>query len=323
MEIPRLPLKGLEDKVTGAVGAEWLIHDSASKDAPVCVFYHGGAYTQRRPPGHRPITALLATRGIKVLSVDYRLAPEDPFPAALTDAITVYRHVLSSGVPSSRIFMSGDSAGGGLTYGALLWTRDNNEGVPMPAGVIPIAPWVDVIGFSPTLHLADEFENDMLARGFPGKEYFHTDPDGLMKNILVSPLYDEVKPNKKLPPQMVVIATVDRLYAENLAIVLKRIAGGEAITVDLNEDQVHVFQILSWLPQSVTCLDRMADFMKSISTSPSTSPYSRTSSNWITMDGKVHASTVTALRDRLKSLVERRDRMDADKLAAYVGAAKL
>ncbi|KAJ3341009.1 hypothetical protein HDU93_005873 [Gonapodya sp. JEL0774] len=303
VSFPRLPLKGLEDVVSGNVPAEWIIKDGAAPDAPVCVYCHGGGYTGGSLTSHRPITALLAQRGIRVLSVDYRLAPENPFPAAITDAVSAYRYVLTTGVPSSRVFLSGDSAGGGLIYAVAIWTRDNKEGVPMPGGLLPIAPWIDLSSASPTLKLRGSFDNDMLEVGFQSNGYTWKDHDALSKLPLVSPLYDDVKPSKKLPPQMVIMGAIDRLVGEDIAIVLKRVAGGESITADFNED-----------------------FMKSLSAAPSNSPYLRSSSNYINSEGKLSPSSFSALADVLRKATTDLAKLNEERTKIYsavVAAAKL
>lgn len=81
--------------------------------------------------------------GLRVLSVDYRMAPEAPFPAGVVDAVCAYKYLLDNGTPASKIVISGDSAGGGLTYALAVYLRDHQSELPMPAGIAALTPWID------------------------------------------------------------------------------------------------------------------------------------------------------------------------------------
>lgn len=110
---------------------------------PVVLYLHGGGYAIGSALSHRHLAAQIASAaGGLVHALDYRLAPEHPFPAAVEDAVAAYRALLDSGVAPGRIFVAGDSAGGGLTVAAALAARD--AGLPQPAGLFAISPWVDL-----------------------------------------------------------------------------------------------------------------------------------------------------------------------------------
>lgn len=133
----------------GGVVALWVaVADDPSVDdgaAPVVLHFHGGGYVMASPQTHvGMLSRLAASSGGRALSVDYRLAPEDPFPAAPTDALSTYRWLLDSGIAPGRIVVAGDSAGGGLAVGLLVAARD--AGLPQPAGAILMSPWVDLTG---------------------------------------------------------------------------------------------------------------------------------------------------------------------------------
>src|SRR5262245_11881485 len=122
--------------------AEWLTPPGARGDA-VVLYFHGGGYAIGSPRSHRHLVAAIArAAGTRALLLDYRLAPEHPFPAALEDAVAAYEWLLARGIAPERIVVGGDSAGGGLTMATLLALRD--RGLPRPAGGICISPWVDL-----------------------------------------------------------------------------------------------------------------------------------------------------------------------------------
>ncbi|MGH7385416.1 MAG: alpha/beta hydrolase fold domain-containing protein, partial [Candidatus Rokuibacteriota bacterium] len=109
----------------------------------VVLYLHGGGYVIGSPRSHRHLAAAIArAAATDALLLDYRLAPEHPYPAAVDDATAAYRWLLDQGVAPERIVIAGDSAGGGLTVAALLALREAR--VPLPAGGVCISPWVDL-----------------------------------------------------------------------------------------------------------------------------------------------------------------------------------
>src|SRR5205823_10273307 len=153
------------------------------------LFLHGGAFIIGSPNLYRHLTWRIASAArSRVLAVDYRLAPEHPFPAALEDAFTAYNWLLTRGTDPSRIAVMGDSAGGGLVFSLMLRLRD--EGYPLPAAAAALSPWTDLALTGASLRVnaiydpmlsADDpplFVNDYLAGADPRAPY-------------VSPLYGD------------------------------------------------------------------------------------------------------------------------------------
>lgn len=128
---------------------EWVRGPGAGTEA-ILLFLHGGALVSGSPAGHRELTARIsAASGLPVLSLEYRLAPEHPFPAALEDVLAAYRWLLAQGHGPQRLFLGGESAGGGLALQAVLRMRE--EGTPLPRGVAflsPVTDWVRLDGES-------------------------------------------------------------------------------------------------------------------------------------------------------------------------------
>jgi acetyl esterase/lipase len=133
----------------GGVAAEWSVPPGAAKDRAI-LYLHGGGYAIGSIASHRHLVAALArAAGTRALALDYRLAPEHAFPAAVDDALAGYRFLLANGFSADRIAVAGDSAGGGLTVATLLAARA--AGLPQPACGFCISPWVDLEGLGESM----------------------------------------------------------------------------------------------------------------------------------------------------------------------------
>lgn len=211
-----------------------------------------------RSLGHSsiPFRLLLTTNPFHILAVPRyrsvhrrcaptdRMAPEDPHPAAVVDALAAYKYVLSLGVPPSKIVLAGDSAGGGLTYATAIYLRDNPTFAPQVAGLAPISPWIDLTASSPTDILRDEFDSCIISAGQSSTEGMRFAYAGgkdkhphKAKEPTFSPLFDFKK--EKLPPAITSLATVDRLLGMDLAYYIRKLGEGETVQVDIYEDQFH------------------------------------------------------------------------------------
>ncbi|TPX40663.1 hypothetical protein SeMB42_g00993 [Synchytrium endobioticum] len=298
LDIPRQPLSGFETNISGSFSAELYAPSAAGKadDLPMILYCHGGGYRHGNTLTHRGVTTGLAKRGVRVLSINYRLAP---FPAAWTDGLSAYRYLLESiNIPASNIVISGDSAGGGLTYGIALLCRD--QGLPMPAGLAPISPWVDISCAGPCFQFDDEFAADILVPANLSKSYAKIPSHARLP--YVSPLYDIPSKRSLLPAQIITTGTVDRLLAECLAMYLKRTEAGEIVQLYIFEDGMHVFQLLPFIPSCTTALDLGVSFAKDVCNGKDI----RSATFWVKNDGK----TVTEIprqhvKNRLEELLNR------------------
>ena len=132
----------IEPVAAGGVPAEWVTIQGV-EPARTILYLHGGAYVLGSPYSHRVITTDLARHAAaRVLALDYRLAPEHPFPAAVEDALSAYRWLLETGTPSTEIVIAGDSAGGGLTLSTLVALRA--DGADLPSAGVLLSPWADL-----------------------------------------------------------------------------------------------------------------------------------------------------------------------------------
>ena len=194
----------------GGVPTEW-VEAKAKPGEGVLHYLHGGGYAVGSPQTHQPITTRLALgAGVKVAALDYRLAPEHPFPAALDDAVSAYQALLAMGTKPSQIVVGGDSAGGNLAIVLALKLRD--LGLPQPAALLLFSPWTDMTASGESMQsrakaelmLSAEFAAEM--RGFyaPGRE---------LAEPLLSPLFADLK---GLPPQFIQVGGREILLSDAL-----------------------------------------------------------------------------------------------------------
>ncbi len=245
--------------------AEWLVpkgvKDSAT-ETPVLLYLHGGGYILCSPDTHRPLIATLAKKsGQRALVIDYRLAPEHPFPAAIEDALKAYRWLLAQGTPASSITVAGDSAGGGLTLALLLSLRDAGE--PMPAGAALLSPWTD-LAMSGWSHITHAKRDPMLSVEAALLGARHYLGPVSPTNPLASPLYAKLD---GLPPLAIHVGGNEILLDDSLRLADRARAAGVEVEVKVWPDLPHVFQAASFLPEARQSLGELAEFLKSAAAS--------------------------------------------------------
>ncbi len=240
----------------GGVAGESVLAPGAG-DKEAVLYFHGGGYVIGSPRTHRTLTGKLSqTSDAVVKAIDYRLAPENPFPAALDDALAAYRALLEN-YPAEKIAVSGDSAGGGLAFALLLKLRE--EGLPMPACAAPISPWTDLTGQSATLvSLADK---DPMVQKEPLLEMaalYHGKQSA--KNPFVSPLFADLS---GLPPLLVLVGSDETLLDDSRAIHKNAQSAGVQSTLEIWPDMIHVWPMFhTFLPEGAQALDKIGKFMR-------------------------------------------------------------
>jgi acetyl esterase/lipase len=218
------------------VRGEWVIPRHATEDR-VLLYLHGGAWVMGSPRTHRALVADLACRaGVRALSMDYRLAPEHPYPAALDDSVNGYEWLLANGVEPARIVVAGDSAGGNLALALLLRLRDAET--PLPAGAVLLSPVTD-LGLGGASHVTrrpvDPFFAKADLRAFIASYAATHD----LRDPYLSPLHADLR---GLPPLLVHVGDHEVLLDDAVRLgELARAAGVEARTVVWPE-MTHVFQ---------------------------------------------------------------------------------
>src|SRR5262245_57487061 len=215
------------ERVTAPVQpAEWLTPPGARPSA-VVLYLHGGGYVIGSPRSHRHLAAAIArASAARALLLDYRLAPEQPFPAALDDALAAYEWLLAHGIASRHLVIAGDSAGGGLTVATLLALRD--RGRPLPAAGVCISPWVDLTcsGASYASKAAVDpivtrDSVDMMAKAYAGT--------GEPKAPLLSPLFADLR---GLPPLLVQVGSDEVLLDDALGLAERARRAGVEVAVE-------------------------------------------------------------------------------------------
>jgi phosphinothricin tripeptide acetyl hydrolase len=241
-----------------AAPAEWLRPPSAAPGR-VVLYLHGGGYVIGSPRSHRHLAAAIAgAAGASALLLDYRLAPEHPFPAAVEDATAAYRWLLDQAIAPEHIVIAGDSAGGGLTVATLLALREAR--VPLPAGGVCISPWVDLTcsGASyATKAAADPIVRragvEEMARAYLGA----TPP----RTPLASPLFADLR---GLPPLLIHVGSDEVLLDDAVRLAERAKAGGVDATLEIYDRMIHVWHwFLPMLDEAQTAVEAIGRFVRS------------------------------------------------------------
>ena len=247
----------IEPLTVAGVAAEW-IRTPGSSDR-VVVYFHGGGYVMGSLNTHRELCSRIS-RSCKasVLNVDYRLAPENPYPAAVEDGVASYRWLLEQDTDPAKILMGGDSAGGGLTLATLIKLK--RDGIPLPAAGLLLSPWTDLAVTGESLASRAELDPMIDRKGITSlAQVYCGDQDS--RDPLISPLYGDLT---GLPPLLIQVGGAEVLYDDAARLAAK--AESEGVSVDLQEweEAFHVFQAVSTLPEAAEALARMGVFADSV-----------------------------------------------------------
>jgi len=239
------------------VPAEW-VTAAGTEAARTILYLHGGGYVIGSPATHRGLAERLSkAAGARVLVIDYRLAPEHPFPAPVEDATKAYRWLLASGVSASSIAVAGDSAGGGLTAATLIALRD--AGDALPAAGICLSPWVDMEGIGESMTLRAELDPMVQKEGLLGMARLYlqgADP----RSPLAAPLYADLH---GLPPLLVQVGTSETLYDDATRLAERAKAAGVNVTLEPWDEMIHVWHLFAeMLPEGQKALDRIGEFVR-------------------------------------------------------------
>jgi monoterpene epsilon-lactone hydrolase len=235
---------------------EWVIPDAKHDESRVLLYLHGGGYVSCNARTHRPITASLARRaGQRVLTLDYRLAPEFPFPAAVDDAARAYTWLLETGIKPENITIAGDSAGGGLVLATMLRLKANQQ--PLPARAACLCPWVDLTGSGSYRN----GENCAMFRPEDGGAFAALYLNGAAANLPeASPIFGDLT---GLPPLLIHISTTELLFDEALRLHEKANKSGVESTLRAYPGLPHDWHLfLGIIPEAETALKEVAAFIK-------------------------------------------------------------
>ena len=235
------------------VKAEW----SATADADpakVVLYLHGGGYVIGSLDSHRHLVVEVGRAArARTLAIDYRMAPEHLFPAAVDDAVAAYR-ALREQTPG-KIVVAGDSAGGGLALAMLISLRDS--GAPLPAAVALFSPWTDLAGTGDSLRTNDGrcamFRGANISKG---ARFYLGDADP--RNPLASPLYADLA---GLPPMLIHVGKDETLLDDSTRLADRARAAGVRIEMTIWPVVPHVWQLIPAMPEARRSLREAARFL--------------------------------------------------------------
>lgn len=238
--------------------AEWL-RPKAAPEGKVLLYFHGGAYLVGSCQTHRQLVSHIARAArINALVPEYRLAPEHPFPAAIEDAVGVYRSLLAQGFKPSDIYIAGDSAGGGLTIATLLSLR--HAAVPLPAAAVLLSPFLDVTasGESAVTRAGQDPWFDAKEVVVVADNYCRGGED--LKHPLVSPVFANVA---GLPPTFIQVGDDEILLSDSTRFAEKMKAAGLDVEIEIWPEMWHVFQLfVGKMPESRRAIRRIGAYLR-------------------------------------------------------------
>ena len=227
----------IEPASVGGVKAEWVCAPATRREQAV-LYLHGGGFKIGSINSHRELMANISdAAGCRVLGIDYRLAPEHPFPAALEDVLATYEWLRSEGYQPRELAFAGDSAGAGLALSAMLALRDAHR--PLPAAAVLMSPWTDLTASGPSYQSradADPIYRRSMILMMAGA---YLGPDGDARAPLVSPLFGDLN---GLPPMLIQVGDREIVLSDSVLLAEKARAAGVEVAVEIWEGMIHVFQ---------------------------------------------------------------------------------
>ena len=241
----------------GGVDGEWISPANAPEDKAI-LYFHGGGFRIGSVASHRDLIAQIAlASGCRVLAINYRLAPEHRFPAALDDAIAAYGWMLDRGLKSDNIAFAGDSAGGNLVLAAMLALRERR--LPLPVSAVLMSPWTDLAATGASYVSRAEadpiHQRPMilaLAKNYLGGQGDPYDP-------LVSPLYADLE---GLPPLLIQVGDRETVLDDSVMFADMARAAGIDVNLEVWDGMIHVFQMFgAELPEAHQAIASIAGFL--------------------------------------------------------------
>lgn len=225
----------LEAVNANGVPAEWSSTPGAARDR-VIMYVHGGGYVIGSIKSHRHlVTELGRAAGTRALSVDYRLAPEHPFPAAVDDALSAYRYLLAQGFKPGNIAIAGDSAGGGLTAATLVAIRD--AGLPQPACGFCISPWVDLEATGNSMTELASVDPMVQKEGLDGMAAAYLG-GAHPRTPLAAPLHADFR---DVAPMLIHVGAAETLLDDSIRLASRAGAADVEVRLEVWPEMIHVW----------------------------------------------------------------------------------
>jgi len=248
----------VESTQLAGIDVDWL-RPKEARPEKILLYLHGGAYVLGSRRTHRQLVSHMAREaGVTAIMPEYRLAPEHPFPAAIDDAVAVYRGLLESGIKPEDIVISGDSAGGGLSVATLLTLR--HAGDPLPAAVVLLSPFLDVTGSGESATTRadrdpwfDVNDLEVVARYYcPDESEWH--------NPLVSPVFANVA---GLPPMLIQVGDDEILLSDSTRFAENLEKAGVEVELEVWPEMWHVFQMfVGKMPESRKAIVKIGEYIR-------------------------------------------------------------
>jgi monoterpene epsilon-lactone hydrolase len=244
----------------GSVPGEWIVPQGAPADRAL-LYIHGGGFIFGSLDSHRALIARLArAAGTRAFSLDYRLAPEHPFPAAPEDSLEAYRGLVKSGIDPKRIVVAGDSAGGNLTLVVMLALRKAGE--PLPAAAVCLSPVTDMAWTGESMRtkrgidpIFPEGESAPLGSSIKSDYIGSEDP----RDPMISPLYADLR---GLPPILLHVGEDEVLLDDSVRLAERVRAAGGSATVVVWKGMWHVFQVFApFIPEATQSIRQIGEFV--------------------------------------------------------------
>ena len=224
----------------------------------VLYYLHGGAYLGGSPRTHRGMLAHIAkASGATVIAIDYRLAPEHPYPAALDDAVAGWKALLADGLAPSKLVIGGDSAGGNLALVTAIALRD--AGLPLPAGLVLLSPWTDMSSSGRSMGTRAERDRLLTVRGIDraAREFANGLP---LTDPRLSPLFANLK---GLPKMLIQVGDDEVLLDDSLRLADAARKAGVDVTLEHRMGLWHVWQVMAgWMPEADQAVAAIGDFVR-------------------------------------------------------------
>jgi epsilon-lactone hydrolase len=241
----------------GGIAGEWIAAPGAGEERTI-YWLHGGGYCIGSINTHRSLLGgISAASGARAFAIDYRLAPEHPFPAAVEDGVSGYLWLLSTGVDPARVIIGGDSAGGGLTMATLIALKE--DGKPLPAAAVCISPWTDMTITGDSVVSKAEADPMINAEGITRVRdaYVGTaDP----RSPLASPIYSDLS---GLPPLLIQVGENEVLLSDSTRLAERAEDAGVDVTLEVWPDMIHVWHFFAgMLPEGQQAIDRIGAWAK-------------------------------------------------------------
>ncbi len=240
---------------------EWVSTDTSDPDRRI-LYIHGGSWMAGRVEKYRPhIARIAAATGCTVLAIDYRLAPENPFPKGLEDCVTAYEWMRHNDSEFTKVanstFIIGDSAGGNLTLATLLVLKDRQ--IDMPDAAVALSPVTDMSWSSHSIKTNAKVDVALNAKLMPLISYGYLQDKVEPKTPYVSPLFGDLH---GLPPLLLQVGDTEILLDDSILFVEKAEAAGVDVTLEVYPDMPHVFQAFApYLPDANQALQRIGEFI--------------------------------------------------------------